>query len=176
MAGVWDPFVRLFHWSLVLSFAVAWFSSHSSEAIHHWAGYAAAALILMRLFWGMVGTRYARFTQFVRSPTTVVRYLADMVTGREARYVGHNPAGGAMVVALLIAMITTALSGWMMMTDAYFGVEWVEAAHSVAAHGLLALVLLHIGGVVLASLRHRENLVGAMVTGRKRKAGTGEIA
>ena len=175
LTRVWDPFVRLFHWSLVLSFGVAWFSSHSSEAIHHWAGYAAGALILMRLLWGMVGTRYALFAQFVRRPATVVRYLSDVVSGKEARYLGHNPAGGAMVMALLAAMTTTAVSGWMMTTDAYFGVTWVESAHALAAHGLLVLVLLHVCGVMLASVRHRENLVGAMVTGRKREAETGDV-
>ena len=176
MARVWDPIVRIFHWSLVLSFAVAWFSSHSSETIHHWAGYVAAALILMRLVWGFLGTPYARFSQFGRHPATVARYLHAMLSGREARYVGHNPAGGAMVLALMAAMAATALTGWMMTTDAYFGVRWVERAHDLIAHGLLLLVFIHLGGVVLASLRHRENLVGAMVTGRKRKAGAEDVA
>jgi len=117
---VWDPFVRLFHWSLVLSFGVAWFSSHPAETLHHWAGYAAAALILMRLLWGMIGTRYARFSQFVRKPATVARYLSNVVSSKEARYVGHNPAGGVMVMALIAAMATTALTGWMMTTERLF--------------------------------------------------------
>ncbi len=167
-ARVWDPIVRIFHWSLVLSFSVAWFTSHSSADIHQWAGYFAAALILMRLLWGGVGARYARFSQFVRSPATIVRYLFAMLSGREARYIGHNPAGGAMVLTLMVAVAATALTGWMMTTDAYFGVAWVGRAHDLMAHGLLLLVLIHIGGVALASLRHRENLVGAMITGRKR--------
>ena len=169
MARVWDPIVRIFHWSLVLSFAAAWFTPQSSEAIHHWAGYVAAALILLRLLWGVLGTPYARFSQFVRHPAAVMRYLLAILGGREARHIGHNPAGGAMVLALLTAMAATALSGWMMITETYYGVEWVETAHSLLAHGLALLVFIHIGGVVLASLRHRENLVGAMITGRKRK-------
>ncbi|MBZ9674072.1 cytochrome b/b6 domain-containing protein [Mesorhizobium sp. ESP7-2] len=167
---VWDRFVRGFHWALVLSFAIAWLTAHSFEDIHHWAGYAAASLVTMRLVWGVVGTPYARFSQFVRHPATVLRYLSAMLGGREARYIGHNPAGGAMAVVLIAAMGLAALTGWMMTTDAYFGVSWVEAAHSLAAHGLLVLVFLHIAGVALASLRHRENLVRAMITGRKRKA------
>jgi cytochrome b len=122
MARVWDPMVRIFHWSLVLSFGVAWFSSHSSDDIHQWAGYFAAGLILMRLPWGVVGAPYARFSQFVRNPVTVIRYLVAMLGGREARHIGHNPAGGAMVIALMAAMAATALTGWMMTTDAYFGV------------------------------------------------------
>ncbi len=173
---VWDRVVRGFHWALVLSFALAWFSSHSYEDIHHWAGYAAAALVMMRLLWGVLGTPYARFSQFVRDPATVLRYLSAMLSGREARYIGHNPAGGAMVIVLIAAMGSTALTGWLMTTDSYFGNPWVETAHSLAAHGLLLLVFFHISGVALASFRHRENLVRAMVTGQKRKAEPADIA
>jgi cytochrome b len=174
-ARVWDPVVRVFHWSLVLSFVIAWLTTHSFEALHHWAGYAAAALVAVRLLWGGVGTPYARFSQFVHHPVTVLRYLQDMLNGRERRYLGHNPAGGAMIVALLIAMAATAFTGWMMTTDAYFGVKWVGELHEFVAHGLLLLVLVHIGGVIFASYRHRENLVAAMITGQKRKAAEGEI-
>jgi cytochrome b len=176
MVRVWDRVVRSFHWALVLSFVTAWLTSHSSEDIHHWAGYAAAALVAMRLLWGVLGTPYARFSQFVRDPATVLRYLSALLSGREARYIGHNPAGGAMVIVLIGAMGSTALTGWLMTTDAYFGVPWVEAAHSLAAHSLLLLVLFHMGGVALASFRHRENLVRAMITGRKRKAEPADIA
>jgi cytochrome b len=176
MVRVWDLFVRIFHWSLVLGFGLAWFTAHASESLHHWAGYVAGALILMRLLWGVLGTPYARFSQFVRDPATTLHYLGAMLGGREARYIGHNPAGGAMVLALMTAMAVTALTGWMMTTSTYFGVDWVETAHSLSAHGLLLLVLLHVGGVVLASLRHRENLIGAMVTGRKRKPEAEDVA
>ncbi|WP_348642030.1 cytochrome b/b6 domain-containing protein [Mesorhizobium sp. B2-4-11] len=176
MVRVWDLVVRSFHWALALSFVTAWFTSHSSEVLHHLAGYAAAALVVMRLLWGVVGTPYARFSQFVCDPATVLRYLSAILSGREARYIGHNPAGGAMVVVLMAAMGSTALTGWLMTTDAYFGVSWVETAHSLSAHGLLVLVLFHIGGVALASFRHRENLVRAMITGRKRKAEPADIA
>jgi cytochrome b len=176
MVRVWDRVVRSFHWALVLSFALAWFTSHSSEDIHHWAGYAAAALVMMRLLWGFLGTSYARFSQFVRDPATVLHYLSTMLSGREARYIGHNPAGGAMVIVLIGAMGSTALTGWLMTTDSYFGNPLVEEAHSLAAHGLLLLVFLHVSGVVLASFRHRENLVRAMITGRKRRAEPTDIA
>ncbi|TIP33214.1 MAG: hypothetical protein E5X69_29165, partial [Mesorhizobium sp.] len=93
--------------------------------------------------WGIVGTPYARFSQFVRHPSTVLRYLVAIVRGSEARYVGHNPAGGAMVIVLMAMMVFVAVTGWMETTDAYFGVSWVEDAHSLAAHGLLALVFVH---------------------------------
>lgn len=176
LARVWDPFVRLFHWSLVASFAVAWLTHEGDLGwLHQWAGYAAGALVLMRLLWGIVGTRYARFSHFIHHPSTVLAYLGDIATGREARHVGHNPAGGAMVVALLCGMLATAVTGWMMTTDTWYGVDWVQALHSLCAHGLLLLVLVHIGGVVLASRRHGENLVAAMVTGRKRRPGPRDI-
>jgi cytochrome b len=174
--SVWDPVVRLFHWSLVSSFALAWLTSHGSDDMHQWAGYAAATLIVIRVLWGFLGTTYARFTHFVRGPAAVMRYLQDILRRREARHIGHNPAGGAMILALMTMMTVTAATGWMMTTDALFGVVWVETTHSLAAHGLLLLAILHVGGVVLASVRHRENLIVAMVRGRKRKAGAGDVA
>lgn len=165
---VWDPLVRAFHWLLVASVATAWFSAHPWEALHYWAGLAAAALIALRVLWGVIGTHYARFGQFVRSPRAVLAYLKDVATGREARYLGHNPAGGAMIVALIITLGATALTGWLLTTDAYWGVKWMQKLHDLIAHILLALVGLHLAGVVLASVRHRENLVAAMIGGRKR--------
>ncbi len=165
---VWDPFVRLFHWSLVLSFAVAWLSPHSSETIHMWAGYAAGGLVFLRVLWGFIGTPHARFSSFVHHPSTIVAYLKAIVAGTEARHVGHNPAGGAMIVALILAMAATAFSGWLLTTDAFWGNERMSHLHHLMADGLLLLVLLHLAGVVLASIRHRENLVGAMIVGRKR--------
>ncbi len=169
---IWDPLVRIFHWTLVLSFATAWLTGDNIESLHHWAGYAAAALIAFRVFWGLFGPRYARFTQFVRGPGTVLGYLKDMAGGREKRFLGHNPAGGAMVVALIITMAALALTGWMYTTDTFWSVDWVEESHELLANLMLGLVLLHVGGVIVASLRHRENLVRAMITGRKR-AGDG---
>ncbi len=165
---VWDPVVRLFHWTLVLSFAIAWLSAESAETLHIWAGYAAAALIAMRLVWGFVGTPHARFSSFVRSPRTVFAYVTAIATGSEARHLGHNPAGGAMIVALIVALAATAATGWMLTLDAFWGVAWTQHLHDLVAHALLALVLLHIAGVALASFRHRENLVAAMITGAKR--------
>ncbi|MEQ8284867.1 cytochrome b/b6 domain-containing protein [Thalassospira sp.] len=173
---VWDPFVRLFHWGLAASFAIAWITADEWDSLHHWAGYAAAALIGLRLVWGLIGTRYARFTQFIKRPSETKQYLGDILQGRERRYVGHNPAGAAMIVALLLAMSGCALTGWMYTTDAFWGADWVEETHEFLANGLLALVLLHIAGVILASLRHHENLIRAMITGRKRRPTLDDIA
>jgi len=173
---VWDPLVRLFHWSLALSFAVAWLSANSWDDLHVWAGYAAGALVIARVAWGFVGTPYARFSQFVRPPTTVLSYLKAILRGDETRYLGHNPAGGAMIVALILAMFATAFTGWLLTTNAYWGVVWMQHLHHYLAHGLLLLVVLHLAGVVLASYRHRENLVRAMITGTKRPTGADDTA
>ncbi len=172
---IWDPVVRVFHWTLALSLAVAWLSANVFEAVHVWAGYAAGALVLVRLVWGFVGTPYARFAHFVRSPGTVLDYLGAILRRAERRYLGHNPAGGAMIVALLLATAATAFTGWLLTTDAYWGVKWMQHVHNVLAHGLLLLVGLHVVGVLLACYRHRENLIAAMVRGTKRAAGSDDV-
>ena len=172
---IWDPLVRIFHWSLVISFATAWLTGDDLENLHHWAGYAAAALIGFRVVWGLTGPGHARFSGFVRGPGTVLGYLRDMAGKREKRYLGHNPAGGAMVVALIVTMAALSLTGWMYTTDAFWGVNWVEESHEILANIMLGLVLVHIGGVALASLRHRENLVRAMFSGEKRAPSGNDI-
>jgi cytochrome b len=164
---VWDPVVRVFHWSLVASFAVAWFSEDSGR-LHETAGYVVLTLVAIRLVWGFVGTRHARFRDFVPSPATLTAYLRDMIALRAKRHLGHNPAGSVMIVLLLVMLVLTGGSGWLMTTDAFWGVEWVEELHEAAANLTLALVFLHLAGVLVSSLMHRENLVLAMITGRKR--------
>jgi cytochrome b len=174
-ARVWDAFVRVFHWCLVLSISVAWLTPISWEAVHLGAGYVAGALVTLRAIWGVLGPRHARFSQFVRGPGQTTRYLASILRAQEARYLGHNPAGGAMIVALLSVTAVTAVSGWMMTTDAYYGVSWVEQMHGLAARLLLGLAVVHVAGVILASTRHRENLVLAMITGKKRPADDNDV-
>jgi len=172
---VWDPLVRIFHWSLAASFLLAWLSAEDWDLLHYWAGYAAGGLIAFRLLWGFAGPRYARFSQFLRAPSTVRAYLRDMLSGRERRYIGHNPAGGAMVLCLLAGLAALSFSGWLLTTDAFWGSDLLEGLHELLANGLLALVLLHVGGVLFASLRHRENLARAMVTGRKQAPAPGDV-
>jgi len=177
MTRIWDPLLRLFHWSLVISFAVAWISSDNAGMIHHWAGYAAAAIVGVRLIWGLVGPHYARFSQFVKRPQTVIDYMKDMRDGREKRYVGHNPAGGAMVIALLLTLLATAGTGWLLTWPQYSSHDGLMSnIHGGIANILMTLVLVHLGGVFLASWRHKENLARAMVTGDKRAAEPGDIA
>jgi len=165
---VWDPFVRVFHWTLLTLFVIAFVTGDERESVHIAAGSGIAILLALRLVWGVIGSRHARFSGFVRSPREVMAYLRDVVNLKARRYLGHNPAGGAMIVALLAELIGTVVTGFMMTTNAYWGAKWVEELHEALAYGTLALAGLHVLGVVASSLLHRENLVKAMWTGRKR--------
>jgi len=172
---VWDPFLRLFHWSLVAGMAAAWFTSSIRGEAHQWIGLAVAALVGLRLIWGFAGKGYARFSSFVRSPLVVARYLIDILRGSERRYLGHNPAGGAMIVALILCILGTCLTGWLMTTDAWYGEDKMQFTHSAFAYSVVGLVVVHLGGVILASIRHKENLVAAMINGKKRAPGEGDV-
>ncbi len=166
--GVWDPFVRVFHWSLVIGVVAAFLTGDDLTRIHIRIGWVIAALVAARIVWGFVGPRHARFRDFVRGPRAVFRYLYATAFLRARRYVGHNPAGGAMVVALLVLLGGLTTTGWMLTLDAFFGDEMLEEIHVAIAWTLVVFVGLHVAGVIVASLEHGENLVRAMFTGRKR--------
>lgn len=163
---IWDLGVRLFHWSLVAMVAGAWLTEDLRKT-HRILGYIVVGLIAFRLIWGLVGPHHARFINFIPGPVRLIAYLRDIAAGKEKRYLGHNPAGAAMIVALLVMLGAIGATGYMMGMDRYFGQEWVEDAHGALVNGLLVLVVLHVGGVILASRRHSENLVKSMITGRK---------
>jgi cytochrome b len=169
---VWDPFVRAAHWCLVASLAGAWFTG---KALHEWLGYAALGIVMLRIAWGAIGPHYARFRQFVRGPGTTLSYAKAFAARAEPRYLGHNPLGGWMILALLGTLVLTGASGWLSSTDRFWGVAWVQDTHAFLAHTLLALAALHIAGVVHASLRHGENLPLAMVSGRKLPPRPGDV-
>lgn len=161
---VWDPLVRVLHWTLAASFALAYATGEEIIGLHELAGYAIIAIVGVRALWGLVGPEHARFDDFVPGPGRLVGYLRDLVAGRPRRYLGHNPAGGAMVVALLAGLLVTSASGVLTL----YGGEAFEEVHEVAANVTLALVLVHIAGVITMSLLHRENLIRSMITGYKR--------
>ena len=164
---VWDAPVRVFHWLMVLSFAGAWLTGESERwrLLHVTLGYTMAGLLAFRLLWGVFGTRHARFAAFVRGPRAAWRYVSSLLQGRAEHHVGHNPAGALAIVALLTLTALATLTGWASYQE--LGGEWLEELHEGAANAMLALVLVHVAGVAVGSWAHHENLVSAMVTGRK---------
>lgn len=164
---VWDALVRVLHWSLVLTVAAAWLTRHSPGRWHEWLGYATLAVVAARTAWGFLGSGHARFADFVRSLPATAGYAREILRGSETRYLGHNPLGGWMVVALLSMVVLVGFTGWLYTTDRFWGVAWVEALHSTLSDILFVFVALHILGVVFTSAKHRENLVAAMLHGRK---------
>ena len=164
---VWDLPVRVFHWLLAASFLGAFVTAESERwrLLHVTLGYTVGGLVVFRLLWGLIGTRHARFADFVRGPRAVVRYLRSLLSGRAEHHVGHNPAGALAIVGLLAASVLIVASGWAIFNDV--GGEWLEDLHEGAANAMLALVAVHVLGVIVSSRLHHENLVRAMVTGRK---------
>jgi cytochrome b len=164
---VWDAPVRVFHWLLAACFIGAFVTAESERfrLLHVTLGYTVGGLVVFRLLWGLLGTRYARFAAFVRGPRTVGRYLAALAGGRAPHHVGHNPAGALAIVGLLGGAALVVASGWALFND--LGGGWLEELHEGAANTMLALVAVHVLGVIVSSRLHHENLVRAMVTGRK---------
>lgn len=169
--AVWDLPLRLFHWALAVSVLVAWFSANVLDTVHETAGYATLGLIAFRVVWGFAGTRYSRFGSFVRPIPAMLRYLGQLAHGEPGRYLGLNPAGAAMTLALLALLFVSTVSGWMQITERFFGVDWVEQVHTWSSNLVLALVVVHVLGVLLMCVLQKENLVRAMITGRKRERG-----
>ncbi len=179
---VWDRFVRFFHWSLVVSFALAYWSAKAGKhELHALLGYFIVVLVLARLVWGFVGSHHARFSSFIHAPAEVLRYLKAIAAGHPRRFLGHNPAGGIMVIALLATLVFITFTGLTVlavidfdgpllgilkpMTDQEAYTAW--SSHAYAVNIILGMVGLHLLGVILATLQHKENLVLAMITGHK---------
>jgi cytochrome b len=179
---VWDAFVRVSHWLLVAGFFVAYFTEDEALPVHVWAGYLAGTIVLLRVGWGFVGPEHARFSSFAYGPGKAVGYLLGLLRRQGERYLGHSPAGGAMVMLLLVCLAVTVWSGLTVYAyDRGAGPlaalfvkggpeeDFWEELHEFFANLTLVLVGLHVAGVALASFAHRENLVRAMFTGYKRK-------
>lgn len=178
---VWDPVVRIFHWTLVVAFTVAYISGEDFLTLHSWAGYLILGLLMVRILWGFIGTQHARFSDFVYRPDTVKQFLKNTLRFKARRYLGHNPAGGAMVILLMLSLLITVFTGllvlgaedhagplanWFSSSKNIWG-DITEEMHEFFANFTVLLVLLHIAGVVVESLIHKENLVSAMITGFK---------
>jgi len=192
---VWDVMIRIFHWSLVTGFTIAYLTGEVEGNLHIYSGYAVLGLITFRVVWGFIGTRYARFSNFVCSAQTVSQYLKGLVNRKPGHYVGHNPAGGWMVIAMLLSLFVVSVSGLKLyaveeglgplagplpavtlISAAYADSdeneeseeeEFWEEIHEASANFMLLLIFLHIAGVVISSRLHKENLVKAMITGKK---------
>ncbi len=171
---VWDLPVRMFHWLAVLCFAGAWLTSESErwQLVHVALGYTLAGLVGFRLVWGVVGTRHARFTRFVRGPQAVWAYLRSLPGPKPEHHTGHNPAGALAVLALLALAAGVTASGWAVYND--LGPELLEELHEALASLMLALVIVHVLAVAVSSHLHGENLARAMVTGQKSHVPAGE--
>lgn len=179
---IWDLFVRIFHWSLVFAFLVAYVTEEDVLSVHTLAGYVVISLVLLRLVWGVIGPRYARFSDFAYSPSKIRQFLVDTSKLRARRYLGHNPAGGAMIFLLIASLVLTAVSGLVvygaadqagplapLLVESGQSVgELFEEIHEFFADFTVFLVLIHVAGVMVESLIHRENLIASMVTGNKR--------
>jgi cytochrome b len=175
---VWDILVRVFHWSLVLFFAIAYLTEGDWISVHSYAGYTIFLLVIFRIVWGVIGTTHARFSNFVVSPMRAVDYLKDELSGDAKHYLGHNPAGGLMIIVLIISLLITVITGASIIATegdgplamtfiASWSGELLEEVHEFFTTIILLLVILHIGGVIFSSLLQEENLVKAMFTGKK---------
>lgn len=167
---VWDPVVRLFHWTLALGCIANLTILREIESAHELVGYVILGAIAIRLVWGFVGSAHARFSDFIPGPRRLAGYFEDLVRGKAQRYVGHNPAGALMMLVLIALAVVAGLTGVMMEQEAYWGEEWVEEIHETAANLILLMAAAHVLAALVESWHHRENLVRSMITGRKRGA------
>ncbi|WP_050425220.1 cytochrome b/b6 domain-containing protein [Bradyrhizobium tropiciagri] len=164
---VWDLPLRLWHWALAILVLVAWVTPSFCDGLHRLAGYSVIGLLAFRLIWGFAGTRYARFGKLGVRLRAAPRYIWNLRRGITGRYIGLNPAGTVMLVALLLTLAVSAITGAMEVTVTFFGVWWVEDTHAYASDAVMILVALHVLGVIVVGLLQRQNLVRAMFTGRK---------
>ena len=166
---VWDRALRAWHWALAFFVLLAWFTPTLYDTLHRIAGYTVIALLVFRLAWGFFGSRYSRFKRLMPRLRSAPSYLWGLRHGKTGRYLGLNPAGAAMLVALLLALTVSAVTGAMAVTVTFFGVWWIEDTHTYASDAVIILVIVHVLGTILMSILQRENLPRAMITGRKRR-------
>ena len=164
---VWDFPIRVFHWLLVISFTGAWLTSESEaqQLIHYAFGYSACAIILFRIVWGVVGTRYARFTQFIKGPAATWQHIKSLLVGKQPPGLGHNPAGALVMISLMILILLIGLTGYGIVKDVLG--ELMSGAHEAISNLALGFVFIHIAAAIIMSFLQKENLVRSMITGIK---------
>ena len=182
LKNVWDPYLRIFHWALVISFFVAYLTEFDVLTLHYAAGYVVCGLLVFRVYWGLYGPQHAKFSDFIYSPKTVLMYLRALARRDAKRYRGHNPAGGAMVLAYLIMLALICISGLVL-----YGLEgeagpfaflygmfpsrvddWFEEIHTFLSNVVIVMIVLHVAGILWSCFLHRENLIKSMINGKKR--------
>jgi cytochrome b len=169
---VWDRFVRLFHWGLAISFLSAYWFDNGQGLLHQCLGYTSLVLVAARVIWGFVGSKHARFADFVPGPNRLWHYMRAMLQWREPHYLGHNPAAAVMILFLLGMIISIGVTGWMMTLDAYWGNDNLQDLHLLLVNITLVAVAIHVTAAVYASLRHKENLIWSMISGHKHAPST----
>lgn len=165
---VWDPLVRLIHWGLALTILLNGAFVDEEGSLHEWIGYSAVGLIGVRLVWGMIGPRYARFSAFPPNPVSAIRQLTTLFKDDKKVHLSHNPLGALMVYNIWLTILLLGVTGYMMGTIQFFGIEWVEEIHEIAFVWLLTSIVLHVGGVVFDTWKTGVPLIRSMIDGRKR--------
>ena len=167
MVLVWDLPVRVFHWLLVISFAGAWLTSESEaqQMLHYAFGYSACALVLFRIVWGLAGTRYARFTQFVKGPNSTLQHIKSLLTGKDHIGPGHNPAGAIAMILLMVFILLIGITGYWSVKD-FLG-DLMSEAHELMSNLTIVIIAIHVLAAIIMSLMQKENLIRSMVTGKK---------
>ncbi len=171
---VWDIFVRITHWTVAALVLAELTVLDEDWAVHRWAGYAVLALVALRLVWGLIGPRHARFSGFPPSLQAARAHLAGLLRGRHTLHLSHNPLGALMAYNLWASLVAVCLTGILMTTRTFWGVELVEEVHEVIANWVAISVVLHIAGVAFETWHSKMNLVRAMVNGSKEIPGPGE--
>jgi len=164
---IWDPFIRFFHWSLVIGFVANALLIDDDSKQHEWLGYAIVALVVLRILWGFIGPRSARFATFVPNGRDITEQISDIATRRTRAHLGHTPLGALMILNLIATMLAIGLTGYMMTTNAFWGVDWVEEVHEVLVNWAWISIVLHVVAVIWESRRTGVNLPRAMITGSK---------
>lgn len=166
---VWDRFVRVFHWTVVTCVVLNYFVLEQGEWQHKWTGYLATSFVLARIVWGFIGSKHARFSDFLPTPTRVRQHVQAMRSHRPEFHWGHNPLGAIMMLLLMILVLSLGLTGWMQGTDAFFGEDWLQNLHAYLANTLILSAGLHAAAGIVVGRLERTRLVKAMLTGIKER-------
>ncbi len=166
---VWDMVVRFTHWSVA---AIVCYDliQDSGDKVHRTLGYIAAGLVLFRILWGFIGSEHARFRAWAPRPAAVLAYTRALINGSAPRHVSHTPLGAVAMLGMWTLILALAVTGWISRLDTFWGEDWPVDIHHWLANALLALVILHVAAAIAMSLKGGENLIAAMITGRKPRA------